>query len=658
MKRIDSLAIDNLRYLSACEISNAKSGHTGISVGASAIFYSLFKGALKFNPKDGGYFNRDRFTMCAGHASALLYATLHMFGFNYSMDDLKIFRKEGSKTKGHPSVNPKLGVDATGGPLGQGIPMAVGMAIAEKKLADRFNKENYNIIDHYTYCFAGDGSLMEGVTHEASSLAGTLKLNKLIVLYDSNNITIEGDTNLAFTEDVLLRYKALGWNTLEVKNGNDYDEIVGAINLAKTEKTRPTIIKINTTIGYKTCMAGSNKAHGTPLSPEQLVEYRTILGIDYPDFYVQDDVKKHLMEVVSDKIKAVENEEKLLKEYKKVYPKEFEELQRWLSDYYSNNLDIDQFSGSAESEATRKSSEAIINYLADKIPNLLSGSADLSPSVGTRIKNDTNFSAENIGGRNLCFGVREHAMGSICNGIALHGGFRVICSTFMVFSDYMRHSIRMSALMGANVIYVLSHDSIAVGEDGATHQPVEFNAMYRATPNLNYIRPADFNETVGAYKIAFGSQKTPTIICLTRQKVYSLAPKTQKDITLGAYEVLPCKNPNCLIIASGSEVQISVEAGELLKKYGVNAKVVSMPCKNLFDEASEVYKNTILPSVVRTRIFVEAGNDDGLYKYVGLDGLVVGVNTFGHTGNGEKLMEEFGFTAQNIVKSVLNLIKR
>lgn len=658
MEKIDSLAIDNLRYLSATEISNAKSGHTGVSVGAGAIFYSLFKGALKYDPKNGGYFNRDRFTMCAGHASALLYATLHMFGFDYSMDDLKNFRKAGSKTKGHPSANPKLGVDATGGPLGQGIPMAVGMAIAEKKLADRFNKKNYNIIDHYTYCFAGDGSLMEGVTHEASSLAGTLKLNKLIVLYDSNDITIEGKTDLAFTEDVLLRYKALGWNTLEVKNGDTYEEIIGAINLAKTEKTRPTIIKINTTIGYKTCMAGSEKVHGTPLSPEQLVEFRKNLGIDYPDFYINDDVKKHLEKVIFSKQQEILKEKQLLDNYQKTYPEDFEELQRWLSDFYSKDINFEEITLPEEGEATRKSSEKILNYIASKVPNFLSGSADLSPSIGTKIKNDSNFSAENIAGRNLCFGVREHAMAGICNGISLHGGFRVACSTFMVFSDYMRHAIRMSALMGTNVLYILSHDSVAVGEDGATHQPVEYNAMYRATPNLNFVRPADFNETVGAYKIAIESKTTPTIICLTRQKVKNLAPKTQKEISMGAYEVLPCKNPNCIILASGSEVQISVEAGELLKKYGVNAKIVSMPCKNLFDEASEVYKNTILPSVIRTRIFVEAGNDDGLYKYVGLDGLVLGVNTFGHTGNGEKLMEEFGFTAQNVVKSVLSLIKR
>ncbi len=658
MEKIDSLAIDNLRYLSATEISNARSGHTGISVGAGAIFYSLFKGALKFNPQNPAYFNRDRFTMCAGHASALLYATLHMFGYNYSMEDLKNFRKAGSKTKGHPSANPNLGVDATGGPLGQGIPMAVGMAIAEKKLADRFNKENYNVIDHYTYCFAGDGSLMEGVTHEASSLAGTLKLNKLIVMYDSNNITIEGKTDLAFTEDVLLRYKALGWNTLEVKNGNDYEEILGAILKAKTEKHRPTLIKINTTIGYKTCMAGSEKSHGTPLTPEELVDFRQKLGIDYPDFYVNDDVKKHLAEVVLKKQQEIEKEEQLLEDYKKAYPEEFEELQKWLSDFYSKDLHLENLELSGEGEATRKSSEKILNYVASKVPNFLSGSADLSPSIGTKIKGEGNFSAENVAGRNLCFGVREHAMASICNGIALHGGFRVACSTFMVFSDYMRHAIRMSALMGVNVIYILSHDSIAVGEDGATHQPVEYNAMYRATPNLNFVRPADFNETVGAYKIALESKTTPTIICLTRQKVKNLTPRTQKEISMGAYEVLPCKNPNCIILASGSEVQISVEAGELLKKYGVNAKVVSMPCKNLFDDASEVYKNTILPSVVRTRIFVEASCDDGLYKYVGLDGRVLGVNTFGHTGNGEKLMEEFGFTAQNIVKSVLSCINR
>ena len=657
MKNIDKMCVDNLRYLSATAISNAKSGHTGVSVGASAIFYALYKSGLKFYSDVPNYFNRDRFTMCAGHASALLYSTLHMFGFDYSIQDLKHFRKLGSKTKGHPSVNPCLGIDATGGPLGQGLPMAVGMAIAEKKLASKFNREGFDIINHHTFCFVGDGSLMEGVTAEASSLAGTLKLNKLVVLYDSNHTTIEGDTNLTFNEDVLLRYKAYGWNTIEVKNGNDVDEIVRAIDRAKQEKEKPTIIKIDTTIGYKTFLEGNCKIHGTPLTPEQLVDFKHNLGIDYGEFVVADEVREHIKTILDNKKRVYEGEQKVLQSYKEQYPFEYAELNKWLDDYYSKNLNWDAILGDGTDEATRVSSKKILTRLAELVPNLISGSADLSSSIGTKIDGG-NFSAENIDGRNICFGVREHAMASICNGIALHGGYRVVCSTFMVFSDYMRHAIRMSALMGANVIYLLSHDSIAVGEDGATHQPVEYNAMYRATPNLNFIRPADFNETKGAYKIAIGSENVPTIICLTRQATQNLNNYTREDIGCGAYEVVRSNSPDCIIMSSGSELGICIEASNLLKDEGYSVRVISVPCTELFDKMDDEYKDLLLPNRVRTRIFVEASNDDGLYKYVGLDGQVKGIKSFGHTGSGVELLKEFGFTADGIKNSVKSLINK
>lgn len=655
MKKIDEQAIDNLRYLSATEISNAGSGHTGVSVGAGAIFYALYSGGLKYSSAEPDYFNRDRFTMCAGHASALLYSTLCMFGFNYTLNDLQNYRKLGSITKGHPSVNPKLGIDASGGPLGQGIPMAVGMAIAEKKLAHRFNKPGFNIVDHYTYCFAGDGSLMEGVTHEASSLAGTLNLNKLIVLYDSNNITIEGSTSLAFTEDVLLRYKALGWNCIEVKNGNDSDEIIKAINLAKTERKRPTLIKIDTTIGYKTCMAGTCKIHGTPLTPEQLLDFKHNLGINYGEFEIEAGVKKHLAEIIKQKNAEVLAEKEKLNEYKRRFPEEYAELVKWLNDDYSKMVDWKSFEPLGD-EATRVSSKKILRKLAEQIPNLLSGSADLSSSIGTKIESE-NFSATNIDGRNLCFGVREHAMASICNGIALHGGFRVVCSTFMVFSDYMRHAIRMSALMGTNVIYLLSHDSIAVGEDGVTHQPIEFNAIYRATPNLNFVRPADFTETVGAYKLALHSNR-PTIICLTRQKVKNLCAKTQTDISCGAYEIGRVQNPDCIIIATGSELGVADTARENLAKCGVKARLVSMPSTNLYDEQPINYKERLLSNAIRKRVVIEASHDDGLYKYAGLDGVVMQVNCFGHTGSGEELMQEFGYTSENLEKIIKDMLHK
>ncbi len=654
MNKIEERCVENLRYLSATTISNAKSGHTGISVGASAIFYALYANALKFSPVVPNYFNRDRFVMCAGHASALEYCTLHMFGYNYTMEDLKQFRKLGSVTKGHPSVNPKMGIDASGGPLGQGIPMAVGMAIAEKKLAHKFNKPGFNIIDHYTYCFAGDGSLMEGVTNEASSLAGTLQLNKLIVLYDSNNITIEGSTDLAFTEDVIARYKALGWNTIEVKNGNNTTDIFNAINQAKQQTTKPTLIKINTTIGFSTPLANNCKVHGTPLTVEQLQQTKQSLNINYSEFEVAKDVQEHLNKIINIKNQQVNNELNQLEQYKKQYPSEYDELQKWLQDYYSRNINWDAIKLSDEDQSTRQSNKSIINQIALQVPNLISGSADLAPSIGSNI-GEENFSATNIGARNLCFGVREHAMGAICNGIMLHGGFRVMCSTFMVFSDYMRHAIRMSALMNVGVIYLLSHDSIAVGEDGATHQPVEYNAMYRATPNLNFIRPADDEEIVGAYKVAFNGF-SPTILALTRQKLKNLTC-TRNNILCGGYLAVKSQKPAITLVTCGSELQICLQASEMLKANKIGVNVVSVPCKNLFEAMPEKYRIEVLNGAGENRIAVEASNDDSWYKYVGLKGKVIGINSFGHTGTGEQLMQEFGFTAENLCKVIKDYLK-
>lgn len=656
MKVIDKKCIDNLRYLSATMISNAKSGHTGVATGASAIFYSLFANSLKFSPSDPTYFNRDRFVMCAGHASALQYATLHCFGYDYSINDLKSFRKKGSKTKGHPSVNPHFGIDATSGPLGQGIPMAVGMAIAEKKLASKFNKDGFNIVDHYTYVFAGDGSMMEGITNEASSLAGNLRLNKLIVLYDSNNITIEGDTNLTFSENVLARYKALGWNTIEVKNGNNPDEISKAIASAKEQKEKPSIIKINTTIGFATPYEGKAKSHGVALNAEDLAKMKDILKITSDDFELEADVKENFAKIISLKEKEIAKEKKALESFQKQYPFEYEELFRWLSDFYSKNVSWENIQTTKSDEATRVSGKVVLNRLAEFIPNLICGSADLADSTGCKIKDGGYFSAQNLDGRNICFGIREHAMASICNGIALHGGYRVACSTFMVFSDYMRHAIRMSALMKLNVVYILTHDSVAVGYDGATHQPVEYNAMHRAMPNLIFIRPADQNETKGAFQVAIESE-FPTIIALSRQVVEYLPNLTREDIGFGGYTIIKGQNAKAILMASGSELGLCVEVGQRLKRRGVDIDVVSIPSTTLFDAMSEDYKNSVLNPVVRKRVFVEASKDDGLYKYVGLDGKVLGVNSFGYTANGEEIMKDFGFSAENIEKEVMKLIK-
>lgn len=652
MKNIEQQVVNNLRGLSASMISNAGSGHTGISLGATPIFYSLYARELKYFPNEPDHHNRDRFVMCSGHASALLYASLHLFGFNYSMQDLKNYRKLRSKTKGHPSVNPSLGVDASGGPLGQGIPMAVGMAIAEKKLAERFNKPDCSLVNHYTYCFAGDGGMMEGLTNEASSLAGTLGLNKLIVLYDSNDITIEGKTSLAFTENVLARYRALGWNTIEVENGEDTEAIISAIEVAKQSKNKPTIIKVNTEIGFSTPYAGQNVIHGMALNGEDLNTTLRTLGVKKP-FEVSGEVKDFLSEVVkfhNDNLAFErDNEEK----YKTKYPDEYLEYARWLSDYYSKYIDWHKIARQEKAEETRTSSFVVLNEIAKQVPNFIVGSADLAPSTKVFIEKGGDFSKQNILGRNLHFGVREHAMGAIANGIALHGGFKIAVSTFMVFSDYLRHSVRMSALMGAPVIYLFTHDSIGVGEDGKTHQPVEYNAMYRHTPNLNFIRPADRKETALAYKTAMGSSR-PTVLALTRQKVDNLSGLTGEGAVAGGYVIKDAKNAKVVIFASGSEVALALQVSDKLAENKVTARVVSMPSINIFAEQPEEYKESVLTKSAKLRVAIEASNDSNWFRFIGMDGLNFGVDDFGFTATGEQLYQHFGLTVENITKQILN----
>lgn len=657
-KDINSISVDNVRYVSATMISNAGSGHTGICMGAAPILYALYSSCLKQSALDPTYFNRDRFVMCSGHASALEYCLLHLFGYHYTKDDLVSYRKNGSKTPGHPRVNAELGVDASGGPLGQGLPMAVGMAIAEQKLAKAFNKENFNIINHYTYCFLGEGSLMEGITNEASSLAGTLKLNKLIVLFDSNNITIEGNTDITFTEDVLLRYKALGWNTMEVKNGNSVDDIVMAINKAKQQTEKPTIIKINTRIGYATPYENTNKIHGVALNKEDLLLTKKNLGLDseLPEFTFYKEVKENASRIIKEKNAAINEEKAMLDRYKGVYAEQYEELLRWLNGYYVKNIKWADLAASPASEPTRIYGKTIINKVAQMVPNLICGCGDVAPSTGLVIDGGGYYSAANINGRNIHFGVREHAMAAICNGIALHGGFRVACSTYLVFSDYMRHAMRMSALMNIPVMYVLTHDSVGVGEDGASHQPVEYLGMTRLTPNLTLIRPADYNETLGAYKYALESA-SPTVLALTRQKVQPLNELTSSNVSVGAYNIIKYAKPDAIIIGTGSELSVCIEASNLLKKQGVKANVVSMPSANLFDLSSPEYKETILPASVKKRVVVEASACDDYYKYAGLDGAVCGINKFGHTAKGSELFEEFGFTPKHIAEVVISLNK-
>ena len=654
MRDIEKKVVSNLRSLSASMISKAGSGHTGISLGATTIFYSLYNNSMKYYPACPNHHNRDRFVMCSGHASALLYASLYSYGFDYSLQDIKDYRTKNSKTPGHPSYNAMLGVDASGGPLGQGIPMAVGMAIAEKKLASRFNKPDLNLVDHYTFCFAGDGGMMEGITNEASSLAGTLGLNKLIVLYDSNNITIEGNTDLAFTENVLARYRSLGWNTIEVENGEDSDAISSAIEVAKLSKNKPTIIKINTQIGFSTPYVNNCKIHGMALNEVDLKTTLNNLGAGAP-FVESGDVKKYLQDVVKSHNARLEEQNKVEKEYQTKYPSEYQEYIKWLNDDYSKSVNWSKLSNQEKDEETRTSSFKVLNELAQQVPNLIVGSADLAPSTKVEIVGGGDFSHKNPNGRNLHFGVREHAMGAIANGIALHGGLRIAVSTFMVFSDYLRHAIRMSALMNLPVIYVFTHDSIGVGEDGKTHQPVEFNAMYRATPNLNFIRPADRNEVKIAYKTALNGQK-PTILALSRQKVENLSKITGKNAEKGAYVVRDNDAKDVVIFASGSELPLANNVAQMLEKQKVYARVVSVPSVSLFEKQSAAYIKNILTPTANLRVAIEASNDATWYKFIGMNGLFFGVNSFGFTATGEQVYEYFGLTEKNIVKTILKHI--
>lgn len=657
MTQIDNRAVNGLRAVSATMISKAGSGHTGISLGATPIFYSLFNSGMKYFPASPSHPNRDRFVMCSGHASALLYANLSAFGYDYSKEDLKNYRKNGSIAHGHPSVNPSLGVDASGGPLGQGIPMAVGMAIAEKMLSARFNKKDIALVDHYTYCFAGDGGMMEGVTNEASSLAGTLGLNKLIVLYDSNNITIEGKTDLAFTENVLMRYRALGWNTIEVQNGEDTTAIAEAINLAKRSVDKPTIIKINTEIGFGTPYAGQNKIHGMALKEEDLVKTISNLSVSAREYEFEADIKKHFISVQQRKNEELRVEQKREEEYKRRYPTEYEEYLKWLNDDYSKKVDWTKLSNQEKEEETRTSSFVVLNELAKQIPNLIVGSADLAPSTKCEIVGGGDFSKINPLGRNLHFGVREHAMGAIANGIMLHGGLKIACSTFMVFSDYLRHAIRMSAMMHSRVIYIFTHDSIGVGEDGKTHQPVEFNAIYRATPDLNFIRPADRNEVKNAYKIALNSDY-PTVLALTRQKTENLANLTAKGTEKGAYIVNNEVNPDVVIYSSGSEVGLAIKVAKNLKRDGINSRVVSVPSVNLFEKQTKAYQEKIMSEEVGLRVSIEASNDPTWYKFIGRNGLYFGVDGFGKTATKEEMFEYFGLTEKAICTKIRSHLKR
>ncbi len=660
MNDTDTLAIDSVRVLSADAIQKARSGHPGLPLGAAPMAYELFAYKMNHNPADPKWPNRDRFILSAGHGSMLLYSLLHLFGYGLTIDDLKNFRQVGSVTPGHPEYGRTVGVEATTGPLGQGMGMAVGMAIAEKHLAAVFNKEDYPVVDHYTYVLAGDGCMMEGTTSEAMSLAGTLGLSKLIVLYDSNQISIEGDTDVVFTEDVAAHMRACGFQTILVDDGTDIDAIGRAIDEAKADTVHPSFITVRTRIG-EGCPAkvGKASAHGEPLGEENVRELKENLGWD-PDeyFYVPEEVYENCAKLMAENEETEAAWQVMFAAYCDEYP-EMGEL--W--EKYFGTPDVDALMNDPElwltqdgEEATRTMSGKMLDRLKDIFPNLVGGSADLGPSNKTIMKDAGDFSASDPAGRNIHFGVREQAMTCIGNGLMLHGGLKAYVATFFVFSDYMKPMMRLSALMKVPLIYVFSHDSIGVGEDGPTHQPVEELAMLRAMPNFHSFRPADATETSAAWLAAITSKDTPTALILTRQNVEPV-PGTSREALKGGYVLSDCEGtPDVILIASGSEVSIAVKAKAELEKDGTSVRVVSMPSTDVFDEQSAEYRESVLPDNVRKRVAIEAEIGYGWEKYVGLDGAVVSMNEFGTSGPYKELFPYFGFTAENVAYKVRSLL--
>ena len=652
-----NLTVNTIRLLSADAIEKSNSGHPGICLGAAPIAYSLWQNFLTFNPSSSKkFYNRDRFILSAGHGSMLNYSLLHLYGYKLSIEDIKNFRQFGSKTAGHPEYNHTDGVEVSTGPLGQGIANAVGMAIAETHLASVYNKEGFPVVDHYTYALCGDGCLMEGIEYEAASLAGSLKLGKLIVLYDCNNITIEGDTSLTFSEDVKKRHIAQGWQVIEVKDGNDIKALNKAIKKAKAETENPSLIVCYTKIGYGSSKEGSASSHGAPLGAESVAGLRKTLEYPYAPFEVTEEVYAHTKKAINRGKKAERNWKKMFKEYGEKYP----ELAKEFIDRMNGKLpEIDwaEVYAFEKDDATRGTSGTVLNRLAPKIPMLMGGSADLNPSTKSHMKTAGEYAPDNRSGRNIHFGIREHAMSAICNGLACHGGFLPYCSTFFVFSDYMKNAMRLSALMNLNVTYILTHDSIGVGEDGPTHQPIEHLAALRSMPNMKVFRPCDGRETAAGYEVAVTGEG-PVSLILSRQTLKSYEG-TGKSALKGGYVLSDSdkKVPDVILIASGSEVECCMNAKELLKQDGVDARVVSMPCMELFEAQSEKYKESVIPSSVRARVCVEAGAKMPWYKYAGLDGKIIGVDEYGISGPAKELFNHYGFTAENVASVAKEVIK-
>ncbi len=652
---------NTIRGLSVDGVAAANSGHPGMPLGMADVCAVLWSEHMNFNPKNPKWLNRDRFILSAGHGSMLIYSLLHLYGYDLSMDDLKAFRQWGSKTPGHPENFVTAGVETTTGPLGQGVANAVGFALAEASLAARYNREGSEIIDHYTYVVAGDGCLQEGISHEACSFAGHNKLGKLIMLYDSNNITIDGPTHISFTEDTRKRFEAYGWQVLEI-DGHDYDQINAAIAEAKKEKSKPSIIICKTIIGFGSPnRAGTSKAHGEPFPAEEIELMKEKLGLPKDkSFFVPNEISD-LRAKTQEKGQNLENQwNELWENYKNKNQEAAKELENSIKGEISKEaLDIPQF-GSEKAIATRSASGTVLNHIAKYIPQLMGGSADLTPSNNTLPAGEESFSPENPKGRYIRYGVREHGMAAIMNGMALHGGVLPYSGTFFVFSDYMRPAMRMSALMEQQVVYVLTHDSIGLGEDGPTHQPEAHLWAYRTIPNMTVIRPMDANETAEAWKSALKNKKGPTCLVLTRQNlpVYDrvgLGWAKSEEAQKGGYVLCEDKDFEAIIIATGSEVELAVEAKTKLNEQGVKVRIVSMPSTNIFDEQSQEYKESVLPKNILKRVAVEAGVTLGWYKYVGLEGRVIGLDRFGASAPYKTLYKEFGITTDAIVEAVNSL---
>lgn len=663
---IDQLSVTTIRTLAIDAIEKAKSGHPGMPMGAAPMGYQLYAKTMKHNPSNPEWIDRDRFVLSAGHGSMLLYSLLHLSGYDLPMEELKNFRQWGSLTPGHPEYGHTAGVDATTGPLGQGIAMAVGMAMAEAQLASTYNRNGFELINHYTYSICGDGDLMEGVSHEAASMAAHMKLGKLVVLYDSNDISLDGELNLSFSENVAKRFEGYGWQVLRVEDGNDLDAIAKAISQAQAETGRPTLIEVKTVIGYgspnKGGKGGHAGPHGSPLGTDETKLTKAFYEWEHPEFHVPDEVRAHFAEVKKAGEQANHDWNALFAKYKEAYPELAKQFELAVSRKLPSNWDADLpfYSPSDKAVSTRVASGNALNGLAKNVPYLVGGSADLESSTMTHLKDLPNYKPGSYEGRNIYFGVREFGMAAAMNGIMLHGGLKVYGGTFFVFTDYLRPAVRLAAIMKLPVTYVLTHDSIAVGEDGPTHEPIEQLASIRIIPGLTVIRPADANETSAAWAYAVQNNDNPVALVLTRQNLPILegTSAARDNLSKGAYVVSEAANgqPQGILLATGSEVQLAVASQKALADQGIHVRVVSMPSWDLFDKQDQSYKDSVLPKGLKARLAIEMAHPYGWERYVGDAGSVIGITTYGASAPGDRVIQEYGFTVDNVVAKFKQLL--